>query len=96
VKEPRTCSSRVMLDCMDNDTKLIGGESINTEVNIRMPDGSDGTNVLKGKCVDMLLILIDGIRVEEIMLFHNLPELISLELALMCKFDIKLVSPTVT
>jgi hypothetical protein len=52
-------------------------------------------DVHKGQCVDMFFIFIHSIRVEEVMLFNNLPELLAVKLVLISKFNLKLSCPTV-
>ena len=82
------------LDSIDHDAELIGREGSDIEVSIRVPNGSDGMDVLKGQCVDMFFIFVHSIRVEEVMLFNNLPELFALELVLIGNFNLKLSCPT--
>jgi hypothetical protein len=83
------------LDGMDHDAKFIRREGRDTEISIWVADGSDCMDVCKGQCVDMLFIFVHSIRVEEVMLFNNLPELLAVEFALISEFNVKLGGSTI-
>jgi hypothetical protein len=77
------------------DTKFIGREGRDAEISVWMADGSNGMDVRKGQCVDMLFIFVHSIWVEEVMLLNNLPELLAVEFALISKFNVKLGGATI-
>jgi hypothetical protein len=84
----------VGLNGMDHDAKFIGREDRDTEVGIRVVDGSNCMDVSEGQGVDMLFIFVHSIRVvEEVVLFNNFPELLAIEFVLISKFNVKLSAP---